>query len=355
MYYNSNGTIIKIGEQLGDPGSAGTVFLNANDKSKAIKLFHPEYLQKEITLVSRIEKFYKLEQIADFDLNYGTIKKSVGSWPKDIVKDRNGNIVGYMMHTVNNAIELSHIIFAYDSKRAFWKFLKEDENKYKIWYNTFFYCSETIKNRFILSYSLANSFDKIYNLKTKNGAPIQLDICNFDIKPLNILVSIENENNTKKIVPFILDLDNLTLKNNSGKLSPSHPQYTPEYMAPEGPQDKHYDYFSIAVIFYQLIFCSHPFNVRGGTRFTDGNTPEFYVKNKCFAWGRNRKFLTMETQNDFRHNNFKQISPGLQKLFIRAFDSDFPSNRPSMAEWTKEFKLFLSDKKIEFNTIFNFM
>jgi serine/threonine protein kinase len=350
MYFNSSGITIKLGNSLGK-GSAGEVFLHANDKSKAIKLFHPEYLQKEITLVSRIEKFYKLEQIANFNISYGSISRSVGTWPNDIVKDRNGKIVGYIMNTVNNGIDLSQIIFAYDHQKAFYKY-KKDSVRYKLWMTTFFYNSENIRNRFILSYSLANSFDKIYNIKSKQGAPIQLDVCNFDIKPLNILVSIEN--NTNNIVPFILDLDNLTLKNSTGKLGPTHPQYTPDYKAPEGPLDKYYDYYSIAVIFYQLIFSTHPFTVTGGTRFTDGISTEFYVKNKCFAWGRNRKFLHEETLNDFRHNNFKNISPGLQKLFIRAFDSDFPSNRPTMTEWKKEFEEFLLDKNIKFNKIFTF-
>ena len=351
MYYNSTGISIKLGNSLGK-GSAGEVFLHANDKSKAIKIFHPEYLQKEITLVSRIEKFYKLEQFADFNISYGTISRSVGSWPNDIVKDRNGKIVGYMMNTVNNGIGLSEIIFAYDDQKAFHKY-KKDSVRYKLWMETFFYDSDHLRNRFILSYSLANSFDKIYNIKSKHGAPIQLDVCNFDIKPLNILVSIEN-NTHKNIVPFILDLDNLTLKNSTGKLGPTHAQYTPEYKAPEGPLDKYYDYYSIAVIFYQLIFSTHPFTVTGGTRFTDGISTEFYVKNKCFAWGRNRKFLHEETIKDHRHNNFKQISTGLQKLFTRAFDSDFPSNRPSMAEWKKEFELFIYDKNTKFNSLFTF-
>ena len=350
MYFNSSGISIKLGSSLGK-GSAGEVFLHANDKSKAIKLFHPEYIQKEITLVSRIEKFYKLEQIADFNISYGAISRSVGTWPNDIVKDRNGKIVGYIMHTVNNGIDLSQIIFAYDHQKAFYKYKKES-SRYQLWMNTFFYSGDNLRNRFILSYSLANSFDKIYNIKSKQGAPIQLDICNFDIKPLNILVSIENK--TNNIVPFILDLDNLTLKNSTGKLGPTHPQYTPDYKAPEGPLDKYYDYYSIAVIFYQLIFSTHPFTVKGGTRFTDGISTEFYVKNKCFAWGRNRKFLHDETLNDFRHNNFNQISPGLKKLFIRAFDSDFPSNRPSMAEWKKEFEIFISNKNIKFDSLFTF-
>ena len=350
MYFNSSGISIKLGSSLGK-GSAGEVFLHANDKSKAIKLFHPEYLQKEITLVSRIEKFYKLEQIADFNISYGAISRSVGTWPNDIVKDRNGKIVGYIMHTVNNGIDLSQIIFAYDHQKAFYKYKKES-SRYQLWMNTFFYSGDNLRNRFILSYSLANSFDKIYNIKSKQGAPIQLDICNFDIKPLNILVSIEN--NTNNIVPFILDLDNLTLKNSTGKLGPTHPQYTPDYKAPEGPLDKYYDYYSIAVIFYQLIFSTHPFTVKGGTRFTDGISTDFYVKNKCFAWGRNRKFLHKETLDDFRHNNFNQIPVGLQKLFIRAFDSDFPSNRPSMSEWKKEFEVFISNKNTKFDSLFTF-
>ena len=352
MYFNSSGNSIKLGNSLGK-GSAGEVFLHANDSSKAIKIFHPEYLQKEITLVSRIEKFYKLEQIADFNINYGSISRSVGSWPNDIIKDRNGKIVGYIMHTVKNGIDLSQIIFAYDHQKAFYNF-KKDSDRYELWKNTFFYSSDNLRNRFILSYSLANSFDKIYNIKSKQGAPIQLDVCNFDIKPLNILVSIEENKSKKNIVPFILDLDNITLKNSTAKIGPTHPQYTPDYKAPEGPLDKYYDYYSIAVIFYQLILSTHPFTVIGGTRFTDGINTEYYVKNKCFAWGRNRKFLSSETQNDFRHNNFKQISPGLQKLFIRAFDSDIPSNRPSMAEWKKEFELFLTDKNINFKNLFTF-
>ena len=350
MYFNSNGNLIKLGESLGR-GSAGEVFLHANDKSKAIKLFHPEYLQKEISLVSRIEKFYKLEQIADFNINYGSTSLSLGTWPNEIVKTSNGDIVGYVMNTINNGIDLSQIIFAYDYQKAFYKY-KKNRDKYQLWMNTFFYNSENIRNRFILSYSLANSFDKIYNIKSKHGLPIQLDVYNFDIKPLNILVSIEK--NTNIIIPFILDLDNLTLKNSTGKLGPTNPQYTPDYMAPEGPVDKYYDYYSIAVIFYQLIFSTHPFTVTGGTRFTDGITTDFYVKNKCFAWGRNRKFLHEATLKDHRHNNFKQISLGLQKLFIRAFDSDFPTNRPTMTEWKKEFEEFLLDKNIKFNSIFTF-
>jgi serine/threonine protein kinase len=194
----------------------------------------------------------------------------------------------------------------------------------------------------------------MYRLKAKNGAKIELDICNFDIKPHNILASIEKINGQNHIVPYILDLDNLTLKNSTHKLSPSSLQITTDYWAPEGPIDKYYDYFSLAVLFYQLIFNTHPFNVLGGSRFSDGNDTVFFIKNKCFPWGRNRKFLCADSQNDFRHGNFSKVSSEIQQLFIRAFDSDLPSQRPSMTEWSAAFLTFLQNSTIQFDKLFRY-
>jgi DNA-binding helix-hairpin-helix protein with protein kinase domain len=123
-------------------------------------------------------------------------------------------------------------------------------------------------------------------------------------------------------------------------------------MAPEGRLDEFYDFFSLAVILYQLIFDIHPFYVRGGTRFSDGETMEYYVKNRCFAWGKNRKFLTSETKNNWRHNNFNFISPQLQTLFIRAFDSEIRTNRPAPSEWSAELKAFIMVNTGKLNTLF---
>lgn len=344
MYINSLGNSLNLGNELGE-GGAAVVYHHASDKTKAIKIFKPEYLQKEPSLINRIDKLYKLEQIADFNMKFGSLQRSIGSWPKDIVKDRAGKIVGYVMDSVNGGVDLAHVV-----SNNFYK--HRNSSNYQLWEDAFKYRAEKIVNRFILCYNLSHSFDKIYNIKTKQGAKLDLEICNFDIKPKNILVSIEKINNSNSIIPFILDLDNLTFKNKTGELGPAHPQFTPDYMAPEGPIDKYYDYYSIAVIFYQLIFDTHPFSVIGGTRFTDGTTTGFYVKNKCFAWGRNRKYLSQSTLNDFRHDNFKKIPTALQNLFIRAFDSDVQNNRPNMNEWKTAFADFISDKNIRFNQLF---
>jgi|GEM_PF-2139707 len=352
MYKTSNGQAIKLGKELGK-GGAANVYLHASDKSKAVKIFKPEILQKEVNLAKRIEKLNQLAQIADIEMPFGNAKKTIGAWPKDIVKDLSGNVVGYIMDTVNGGIDLAFIVGARDPTTAFLKY-RSDPN-YSSWLNYFLYQGRGLKNRFVLSYYLSLYFDKMYKLKAKNGARIELDICNFDIKPKNILASIENISGHNHIVPYILDLDNLTLKDIKHKLSPSSAQFTQEYRAPEGPIDKYYDYWSLAVLFYQLIFNQHPFDaVLGGTRFSDGTERDFFIKNKCFPWGRNRKFLSVGTQNDFRHANFLKVSSELQHLFIRAFDSDLPSQRPSMDEWSRGLLDFLQNNSVQFDRLFRY-
>ena len=352
MYKTSNGQTLKLGKELGK-GGAATVYLHATDKSKAVKIFKPQVLQKEANLAKRIEKLNLIAQIADIEIVFGNSRKTIGAWPNDIVKDLSGNVVGYTMNTVNGGICLSYIVMARNPKTAFYKY--RSHPNYSSWLNYFLYQEKGLKNRFTLSYYLSIYFDKIYQLKAKNGSTIELDICNFDIKPQNILVSIENINGQHFIVPYLLDLDNLTLKNKTHKLSPVSTQFTPEYRAPEGPIDKYYDYWSIAVLFYQLIFNQHPFDaVLGGTRFSDGTERDFFIKNKCFPWGRNRKFLSAGTQNDFRHGNFLKVSTDIQNLFIRAFDSDHPSQRPSMLEWNRALLNFLQNKTIQFDKLFRY-
>ena len=348
-YFDSRGRRVVLGKQLGK-GAAATVFFDQSDSGTAIKIFNPEYLVREHNLSVRLDKLYKLSQVSDFEIRLGGETKPVGSLPKDVVLDSRRRIIGYMMDTVDNGINMEEIVFARNPGTAFYK--HRNKRNYDLWLGTFLYQGSMIRNRFILCYYLAHAFDRMYSIRTKTGQKLDVEICNFDIKPKNVLVSIDEIGGRPNIVPFILDLDNVTISNDTGRLAPLHPQFTPEYRAPEGPIDRYYDYYSIAVLFYQLIFDIHPFNVLGGTRFTDGTEMDFYVKNKCFAWGRNRKFLSQQTQSDVRHNNFTGVPSAMQRLFIRAFDSDLPSQRPSMKDWMVEFEALLQDRSTDFKRLF---
>jgi uncharacterized protein YegL/serine/threonine protein kinase len=351
-YFAKDNQQLDLGKEIGKGGVSNT-YLLASDQSKAVKIFKTEFLKQETNLAKRIEKLIQLSQLADVEVPFGGVKKVIGAWPQDIVKDDSGSVTGYITSLQDSGIDLSYIVMARNSNTAFYKY--RNSPNYAKWKKYFLYNSESLKNRFTLSYCLSLFFDKMYNLKSKDNKTVDLEICNFDIKPQNILVSIESINGKDFIVPYIIDLDNLTLKNSTGKLAPSTIQFSPEYRAPEGPIDKYYDYWSIAVIFYQLIFNQHPFDaVIGGEKFTEGTEREYFIQNKCFPWGRNRAFLSKQTQDDFRHGNFLKVSTEIQQLFIRAFDSDLPSQRPSMAEWGKAFLAFLQNAEIDFKNLFAF-
>jgi DNA-binding helix-hairpin-helix protein with protein kinase domain len=351
MYKNLSGNQIPLGEELGK-GAAAQVFLHGSDSKKAIKIFHAHHLAREAGLAKRLKKLHEISRHIHLYVDYKsptqTISKPVGSLPEDLVFDAKGRLVGFVMPTIKNGIDLSQVVFARDHS-AFFKY--KHKPFYALWYDNFTYGAHSLRNRFILCYNLAHSFGKLYKLQSLQGIPLNLQLYNFDIKPANILVSLEKTSSSLHIMPFILDLDNLTLKNETGVLAPDHPQFTPEYKAPEGPLDHYYDYFSIAVIFYQLIFNIHPFEgIQGKTRFTDGTNRDFFMQNQCFPWGKNGKFLEISPQ----HANFKRLPEILKDLFVRALDAPARHLRPDMAEWQKGFVLLLKDPSLQFDKFFKF-
>ena len=353
-YFNSLGNRLIIGKEIGK-GGAARVYADSTDPNVAIKIFHDFIIQKEKNLLLRLKKLYELSQIVDFSIKIGPHSKYLGSFPKDLVMNSSKQVVGYQMERIQNGIDLSEIVEGRNITTAFQsiKIKKKDDKLYNQFISQFLYDPQsTIYNRFLLCRNLALAFSKMYPPKSKNGTKIDLRMLNFDVKPQNILVYTLSISGKSAIVPYILDIDNVTLKTKTQTLSPVSPQFTPHYRAPEGQVDEYYDYFSIAIILYQLIFDTHPFTVRGDTRFRDGDTAEYYINNRCFAWGKNRKFLSSETKNDWRHNNFNFISPQLKTLFIRAFDSEFSNNRPSPSEWFLEIKRFMTDNSGKLNTLF---
>ena len=353
-YFNSIGKKVLLGKEIGK-GAAAKVFADSTNPNIAIKLFHDEILIKEKNLIHRLQKLFELTKIVDFTLKIGPHAKSLGSFPGELVFNSSKQLVGYQMELIQNGINLSEIVEGRNPSTAFQsiKIKKKDPQLYNQFIKHFLYDpNSTIYNRFVLCRNLALAFSKMYPPIAKTGNLIDLKIFNFDIKTQNIIVYMVPVAGKFAIVPYILDLDNVTLKTKTQILSPVSPQFTPHYKAPGLPTDEYYDYFSVAVILYQLIFDTHPFTVRGETRFRDGDTAEYYINNHCFAWGKNRKFLSDGTKNDWRHNNFNKVSPEIQNLFIRAFDSQIPNQRPTPLEWFEELRKFLINNQGKMHNMF---
>ena len=154
-----------------------------------------------------------------------------------------------------------------------------------------------------------------------------------DFKPQNVLVTYSG-----KII--LTDLDSIQIADKERVLFPLQAS-TDFYMPPECftqsvGQDKtvpiqlSWDYFSIGVVFYQLLFGLPPYVVTPKNITDDASyeIPQNIAKN-LFAFGDNAEMIESFPK---LHNNFLIIPKEIQNLFKAAFSSD-PAIRPSAKQW----------------------
>lgn len=154
-----------------------------------------------------------------------------------------------------------------------------------------------------------------------------------DLKPQNILID-----------PFgkvsIVDLDSLQVAKNFNIIHHGHvatPEYTPFEGASLNPSINFipptWDYFSLAVIFYEIIFGLHPFVATSLKPYENLTTIQDSIKNGLFVFGSRSHFLKPPSQ----HNNFKLLPENVKNSFIDAFDrgNGSPLLRPSAQNWGK--------------------
>ena len=355
-YFDQDGKRIILGDQLGK-GASATIYRDKKNSNRAIKIYNPAHLAKEPSLKKRLLKLKELSEKGDFEISLGGKKRCVGAFPKGLVQDENKQLRGFTMDSFDNGVDLTQIIYAKDPKTAFYKYsvkgsAYQSQDHYNNWIDSFLYSRKGLRNRFVLSYTLAQFFAKFYEIKEKSSLRrFDLECTNFDLKPENVLVRLEHDNITgsRLIVPFILDLDNLTLRNNLNTLGPASPNITPEYMAPEGPTSRYYDNFSLGVILYQVLVGIHPFEgIAGVSRFRDGTERNYFMKNRCFPGGKNGPFLSCASE----HQRFEKMPEILKKLFRRALDAQEPSARPTPREWQMALAGVLSDPALDFSNLF---
>ena len=355
-YLDDDGKTINLGGQIGK-GASATIFRDKRNSNRAIKIYNPAYLSKHPNLRRRLLKLVELSAQADFEILLGGKMRSIGAFPKGLVTDEDKNLVGFIMDSFNG-INLTEIIYAKNATTAFYKYsvkgnAYQGQDHYNGWMDSFLYSNQGLRNRFILAYSLAQCCSKLVEVRVKSSRRrFDLQCLNFDLKPCNILVRFENDRTSGKklVIPFLLDLDNITLKTNLGTLGPSSPNVTPEYFAPEGPTSIYYDYYSLAIIFYQLFIGIHPFEgVQGDSRFRDGTERSFFMQNRCFPGGQNRKYLRCSQE----HQRFEKLPKNIRALFCRALDAQNLSDRPSPREWQTNLQDVLTDKAVDFTAMFN--
>ncbi|MBI5662530.1 MAG: hypothetical protein HZC46_10330 [Ignavibacterium album] len=185
--------------------------------------------------------------------------------------------------------------------------------------------NEGINNRIKLCFNIAVAINQIHN--TGNYVIVDLKPENIKVRP-NGMISI-------------LDFDSIEIKINDKVIFPAQ-AITPEYAPPEyhlnsmnleNFKDETWDRFSIAVIFYKILFGIHPFVGSCKPPYDKIHTTEEMIKNGLFP--NNSKVKKYFSVIPNPHKNFDKINPEVRELFLRCFDYGIynPSIRPTAEDW----------------------
>ena len=223
------------------------------------------------------------------------------AFPQSLIKDNQGNLIGFLMPQITGGIELINI---YNPKIRKSKKLEVD------WHFLHY-----------VALNIASIMAAIH----REGYIIG------DIKPQNILVN-------SKALPSFIDTDSFQVKHPyRDQIYPclvGTDGYTPPELVGEDfhniEQYIYHDNFRLAVLIYQLLFSYHPFAL--GNWEGAGEKPEQNELIKQGIWIESDHHLLTHNQNTIPLNI---VHPALQKLFKKCFNEGHnkPHLRPSAEDW----------------------
>lgn len=314
----SKGTIIIAESKFiskGGQGSVHKVLSPGGNPQQVVKLYFPDFLKKTKPggrLYSDI-----LEEKISFMVNNNPFTnvaqkiKDAFAWPVDLLYDDKNNFKGYLMPFVKDSLTLSQI------------------------------------NSFTPLPSPWNGFQLnnpgSYNTRLKICYNIAQAIEMFHASGFYTLVDLKADNIMLRKNGFIslIDLDSIQISQNNTQLFQAE-VVTPEFCPPEHhnklvdfsaePINQSWDLFSLAVLFYKLLFNIHPFGGLTHKRKPEYHTDADFISKGIFAHGKYRNQISLAPP----HSNFHQLlDQSLQELFQDCFDKGHktPSLRPSASEW----------------------
>ncbi|NEU84031.1 tetratricopeptide repeat protein [Nostoc sp. UIC 10630] len=301
----STGQLITLlGERIADSGE-GKVW-RTNRNGYLAKIYHdqtPERVQKLAVMIAHRPKE------PNSHLNHISF-----AWPKSVLKDAQGNCVGFLMPEIKEGKELIDI---YNPKRR--KDLKLEVD-WRFLHTTALNIASIIEAIHISGYVLG------------------------DIKPQNILVN-------DRALPSIIDTDSFQVRNPvNGKIyrcPVGSPDYTPPELIDKDfssiDQTEVHDRFRLAVIIYQLLFGGEsPF---AGKWTCTGDTPETneLIRRGLWLYAPNRLVQPVE-----RTIPLEIIHPEVQRCFLRCFNDGYKNSnlRPTAGDWVKALRLAVNELTI---------
>ncbi|MBR8832593.1 MAG: tetratricopeptide repeat protein [Stigonema ocellatum SAG 48.90 = DSM 106950] len=290
LFCGSTGEQITLTIQIAISGE-GTVWYT-NQNGYLAKVYHS--LDQE-----RVEKLKVMVAHPPLDPNYHIPHISF-AWPKSLLKDSNGCVLGFLMPEITGSVELINI---YNS-------LQRQKLKLEIdW--TFLH-------------TVCQNIASIIQVIHVSGYVLG------DIKSQNILVN-------NRALPSIIDTDSFQVRhpNNSHVYHclVGSEGFTPVELLGQDfstvEQTEVHDRFRLAVIIYLLLFGNHPFQ---GQWIGTGDSPEPTELVRSGFWPYSLNSLIEPSPRTIPLNI---VHPEIQRCFLRCFNDGHtqPHLRPTAQEW----------------------
>lgn len=287
-------------------GGEGVVYKTKSHQTKeelVAKIYHP----KERTATREPKINHLIAHAPKLTDNSSAI------FPEEPVYDQKGNFIGFLMKQTVNQVDITSLCSLTPSAKL-----------NSLWHHKYHrYTSMGMQSRIRVCYNIAKAFEQLH--KTDKFVFV-------DIKPENIKLTYEGE-------VSLIDIDSIQVAEEERLLFAAQ-KLTHEYSPAEIKQidfrqqyvPESWDRFSLAVVFYKILFGLHPYTGSCAPPFDKFVTNEQKIAKGLFVHGEQRKhFDVIPTP----HQNFWLIPVKLQELFFRAFEKGYeiPVNRPSMQEW----------------------
>lgn len=309
FYIKKTGQTITISDHSFASGGEGELFevLGPSHFNNLVaKIIYPKKRdeQREVKLQ------YLIDNPPVFDEN---VEEEPIVWVKYLLHNAEGEFVGFLMPRATG--EKLEIL----TSPKLPKHLGKEWGRFRLGDD------EALRLRLKVCYNLAAALRRIH----ATGKYVLVDL-----KPDNVLIKSNG-------VVSIVDTDSIEVIDGDKTLFPATvatPDYTPaEYYTGKKPGlatiDSSWDCFSLAVIYYRLLFGVHPFAATAKEPYDNINSLGDKIEMGLFIhnpkWA--QQFLAVPPP----HRQFGKLDGHLRKLFLKAFvdGHDNPYARPSAEEW----------------------
>ncbi|OJJ20267.1 hypothetical protein BKI52_17525 [marine bacterium AO1-C] len=304
--YNAHRVPVLLDAQPLGQGGEGVVYKVKNHHLKGnyvAKIYHPQ----EQTPQRETKVKYLIDHKPEFSLSNSVI------FPEEPLYNEDQKFIGFLMKQTVNQVDITSLCS-----------LKPSAKLDKTWHYKYHrYSKLGTHSRIRVCYNIARAFHQLHQTR---------QFVFVDIKPENIKLTYEGE-------VSLIDVDSVQIAE-AKDLKFAAQKVTHEYSPAEINQlnfksehvPESWDRFSLAVVFYKILFGLHPYTGSTLPPYDQLVTNEQKIANGLFVHGHKKQsFKVIPTP----HQNFWLIPKRLQALFIQAFEDGHtnPSLRPSMQEW----------------------